>query len=393
MANSDDANMKRIKIAHVQVIPKLSGAQLFSLSLLASLPDDEYDKYVIFSDGEDVSIEQRREVISRFTKAGVSIIWMKSLRRSIGLHDVKCFREFFSIFKKYEFDIVHTNSTKPGIVARIAARMAGVNKVIHTVHGIAYHANLSLFKRLFFYMVEALSTPFSHYNICVNNYYLKYYRWLPFVRSMTIYNGVDFSSIITNSGVEIPRREFAMTNEAVKLLFVGRLDEQKDPLTLLQAFKLLSVSEHRKFKLAIVGDGELMDACKHYCVENNLINDVIFHGWLSHPQSLYAASDIFVCPSIYEAFGFTFVEAAYYGLPIVSTNVEGIPEVVLNNEMGLLVEPKSPEQLALAILNIANDHVIYEKFSQKAHNSVVSRFDLKNMISAYKKVYESSLPS
>lgn len=389
VVNSGDVIMSKIKIAHVQVIPKLSGAQLFSLSLLSSLPNDVYDKYIIFSEGEAVTSQQKEEVITRFAEAGVTIIWLKSLRRDIGLHDIQCFFELISIFRGKGFDIVHTNSTKPGIIARIAARVAGVKKVVHTVHGIAYHANLSLLKRFFFYLVEVFSTPFCHYNICVNNFYLQYYRWLPFARSMTIYNGLDFSSLTASSGIDVPKRGFDITGKVVKLLFVGRLDEQKDPLTLLRAFKLLSTCGVRKFELSVVGDGVLIDACKQYCIENDLLDDVTFHGWLSLPQSLYAAADIFVCPSIYEAFGFTFVEAAYYGLPIVATNVEGIPEVVLDNEMGYLVQPKSPEQLAFAILNIANNQKTYQLFSQNAHRSVVSRFPIENMIAAYKNVYEA----
>lgn len=389
VVNSGDTIMSKIKIVHVQVIPKLSGAQLFSLSLLSSLSSELYDKYIIFSEDEDVTVQQKEEVVTRFSAAGVKIIWLKSLRRSIGVHDVKCLLELVSIFKKHCFDIVHTNSTKPGIIARIAARVAGIKKIIHTVHGIAYHDNIPLLKRVFFYLIEVISTPFGHYNICVNKFYLKYYRWLPFVRSMTIYNGLDFLSLSAKSGISVPERNYDFTQREVKLLFVGRLDEQKDPLTLLQAFKLLSTSRERRFKLSMVGDGELMEACKQYCIENNLIDDVTIHGWVSQPQSLYATSDIFVCPSIYEAFGFTFVEAAYYGLPIVATNVEGIPEVVIDNYMGHLVQSKSPEQLAFAILNIANNQKVYQVFAQNAHNSVVSRFSIENMIAGYKKIYEA----
>lgn len=389
VVNSGDAIMSKIKIVHVQVIPKLSGAQLFSLSLLSSLSSELYDKYIIFSADEGVTLQQKEEVVTRFSEAGAKVIWLKSLRRSIGVHDVQCFWKLVSIFKKHGFDIVHTNSTKPGIIARIAARVAGVKKIIHTVHGIAYHDNLPLWKRVFFYLIEAFSTPFCHYNICVNKFYLKYYRWLPFARSMTIYNGLDFLSLSEKSGVDVPERTYDITQKEVKLLFVGRLDEQKDPLTLLQAFKLLSTSGGRRFKLSMVGDGEFMEACKLYCIENDLIDDVAIHGWVSQPQSLYATSDIFVCPSIYEAFGFTFVEAAYYGLPIVTTNVEGIPEVVLDNYMGYLVQSKSPEQLAFAILNIANNQKAYQTFAQNAHDSVVSRFSIENMIAGYKTIYEA----
>lgn len=388
MVNMGDWIVNRLKIVHVQVIPKLSGAQLFSLSLLSALPSELYEKYVIFSDRELVGPEQKEEIISRFSDAGVSIIWLSSLQREISLRDVRCFLDLYAIFKQYNFDIVHTNSTKPGILARVAARIVGVKKVIHTVHGIAYHANLSIFKRLFFYFIEVFSTLFCHNNISVNKYYVRYYKWLPFVRTMTIYNGVDFHKLGKEHTVNLSNKKFDFSNKTAQLLFVGRLDEQKDPLTLLRACNLLKYKYKCKFKMSIVGDGELLSECHSYCQNNNLLNEVRFHGWVSPPYRLYSEADVFVSSSIYEAFGFTLVEAAYYGLPIVATNVEGIPEVVQDNLMGYLVDPKSPAELASALNKILSDQRKLYQFSVSAHDSVVSRFSLEKMVANYRDIYE-----
>ena len=345
------------KIAHVQVIPKLSGAQRFSLNILSKL--DDYDKFIICSGREEVSKEQLYSFINQMKKMNINIIWAPSLQRRIGIHDIKCFFELYSIFKKYNFDIVHTNSTKPGIVARIAARIAGVKKIIHTVHGIAFHSNESIFKKIFYYLVEAIALQFGSYNVTVNNYYLRYYKLFFWKKSLRIYNGVDFSAIersLTNKGEKNPDERTVK-----KILFVGRLDKQKNPLTALRAFKYL-IQKNSNVIFDVVGDGELRKECETYVIENNLESKVFFHGWVEEPSSFYNNADIFYCPSSYEAFGFTFVEAAFFGLPIIASNVEGIPEVVIHGKMGFLTAPDDYIDQANFIERLLYDNELYEVF-------------------------------
>lgn len=384
--------MSRIKIVHVQVAAKMSGAQLFSLNLLSSLSDEKYEKYIIFSDSDLVSNEQKSEVIKKFTEANVHIIWMSSLKRIIGFHDIRCFVDFYSLFRRYKFDIVHTNSTKPGIVARVAARLAGIRRVIHTVHGIAYHQNIPLLKRYFYYCIEVFATPFSHFNVCVNKFYLKYYTWIPFCKSLTIYNGLDFSTFPLVYHAEFyGGSNIGDSSRTIQLLFVGRLDEQKDPLTTLKAFNMLVskyTSVNNQYVLSVVGDGEYLDSCKKYCAEHDLQKLVTFHGWSTDTALHYKNADVFISSSIYEAFGFTLIEAAYFGLPIVATNVEGIPEVVLNNKMGLLVEPKNPILFAEAIFELTSNKSRMQSYSDFSRRSVMSRFQLTDMVNAYRVIYE-----
>ncbi|MEF5881839.1 glycosyltransferase [Escherichia coli] len=114
------------KIAHVLVLPKMAGSQKFCHMLLSKI--EGYEKFVLVSECEDVDFEQRAEFIKNFESINVNVIWCKNLKRNIGKSDVKAFIELYNIFKQYDFDIVHTNSTKPGILARIAAKMAGVKK-------------------------------------------------------------------------------------------------------------------------------------------------------------------------------------------------------------------------------------------------------------------------
>ena len=147
-----------MKIAHVQVIPQLSGAQQISLDLLSSLNYENNDLYMICGEIKEVN----SDFLEKFNSIGVTIIEVPNLKRELGKHDFFAFIELYRIFKKFNFDIIHTNSTKPAILARIAARMSGCKKIIHTVHGIAFHKHIPILKRILYYFAELFSVYFGH---------------------------------------------------------------------------------------------------------------------------------------------------------------------------------------------------------------------------------------
>ncbi|MCE4475830.1 glycosyltransferase, partial [Escherichia coli] len=127
------------------------------------------------------------------------------------------------------------------------------------------------FKKIFYYLVEAIALQFGSYNVTVNNYYLRYYKLFFWKKSLRIYNGVDFSAIersLTNKGEKNPDERTVK-----KILFVGRLDKQKNPLTALRAFKYL-IQKNSNVIFDVVGDGELRKECETYVIENNLESKV-----------------------------------------------------------------------------------------------------------------------
>ncbi|MBJ7221593.1 MULTISPECIES: glycosyltransferase family 4 protein [unclassified Brenneria] len=366
------------KIVHVQVIPKLSGVQQVSLDILSNLPDI-YDKYIIFGGGYNPS----DEFIRKFESQDVKIIFVPSLKREIGYLDVKAFCELFKIFREYKFDIVHTNSTKPGIVARFAAKLAGCRYVIHSVHGIAYHKFEKKHKRIFYYLVEFFFSFFSDVLVSVNRHYLKYY---PFVRNkLCIHNAVtlrpatvDLISVST------------LRKDKLRIGFMGRLDPQKDPLTLLQALKFgleTNLFTRQDVTLTMAGEGELSAQCMRFVEENNLMDVVNFRDWIFDKENFYSHIDVFCLPSIYEAFGLVLGEAAVFGVPSIATNVEGVPEVITDDESGFLVDAKDYQALAEKIGIYVTDDALRVKHGLNARRKVMSAFKLDDMIAKYEALY------
>lgn len=369
------------KILHILVLPKLTGCQRVSLEILNSLPDTQYEKWVLFSN--EIEGQKRIECEEAFTRAGVKVMYSEYMKRAISIKDVAAIWEIYRLCKEKKFDIVHTHSTKPGIIGRIAATFAGIPLVMHTVHGLAFHQFVSFPKWQFYWACEMFASLFCDKIVLVNRFYNCYFKWFK-KKTTTIYNGIDFSSFSFNAKND---RKEEKEGKEVKILFVGRLDFQKDPLTLLQSASIVC----RKYpcvKYTLVGDGEKYMQCEQFLKENNLQNNVELVGWQNDVASYYSSHDIFIASSIYESFGLMFVEAGFYHLPIVATNVEGIPEVVENGVCGLTCNPKDFVTLAENTIMLIEDSSLRHNMGEMAYHRMISLFSVQRMTLQYKATYE-----
>lgn len=365
------------KILHIQVFPKMSGVQKVSLDILKFLSESEYEKHIVFS--ADMNENDKNHCKRLFENIGCKVIFLDSLKRSIGIHDISTIKDLYSLCKREKYDIVHTNSTKPGIVGRIAATMAGVPKVIHTVHGLAFHKFVKFPKWQFYWLCEMIGSLFCDKIVVVNKYYLKYFKWFK-NKTVTIYNGVDFS--------QKPLWNICREDNEIRILFVGRLSLPKDPLTMLRAFNIVA-NEREGVRLTIVGDGELEVECRNYIKNNQLENKVVMEGWQNIVEGYYASHDIFITTSIYEAFGLVFLDAGYYQLPTIATSVEGIPEVIEDQITGLLSAPKDVEEIAFNLIKLIDNKQLRKDMGEQAKKHVMEKFDVSQMVKSYYDIYNS----
>lgn len=368
--------MGKRKILHIQVLPKLSGVQKVSLEIFKNLPPD-FDKYILFSGSSeygDVS-----ECIKEFEATGAKVLLSDNLKREISLKDdVKAFKEIYSLCKNEKFDIVHTNSTKPGIIGRIAATLARVPYVLHTIHGLSFHKFVKWHKWIFYWLCEMFASLFCNEITTVNAYYTKYFKWCK-GKVKVIHNGLRYEDFPV---IERPDNN----GELIKILFVGRLDIPKNPLHLLKVADYLR-KKYNNIEFTIVGDGDLFEECQKYIVEHDLSECVKLEGWKTDVYQYYSSHDILAIPSIYEAFGLIFLEAGYYNLPTVATNVEGIPEVIEDGVTGLLCSPDDVESFASNIEKLIKDKALRIEMGKRAHDRVVSKFNAGKMVSQFINLY------
>lgn len=378
-----------IKIAHLNNISQLSGSQLVSIEVLDGLPSSLFKKTIICgidSDGKQ-SFEQR------CINSGIENILIKSSSRSVGLGDLIYFVDLVKIFRKEKYDIVHTNSSKQGLLGRIAAKIAGTKIVLHTVHGIAYHKHQFFLKRIILYLFELFGTFFCDHQILVNTYYSKYYNWIPWLKSTTIKNGVS-SEELDNYLASILEKKYLQNQNKKNVLFLGRLESQKDPLTLLKAVKFLKDNYPQIFSVTsfrFVGDGILKSVCLEFAQENNIISHVNFPGWSDNKWEELLNADILCVPSIHEACGLVFLEAGLCKIPVVATNTEGIPEVVIHRETGLLGMPYDHIGLAKNLLELLTNESLSIKLGNQGRKYVIDNYMISEMKENYLEFYNKMI--
>jgi len=222
-------------------------------------------------------------------------------------------------------------------------------------------------------------------------------------KTMLTKMGVDAAKVIVVPyGVDLKRFNPAEKGETFKkrfnygeakvILTVGRLNYQKGFQYLLKA--MLIVLRHMpNVKLVIVGDGELLTYLRNLSYSLGLSDNVIFAGSLhqSRISDAYASADVFVLPSIFESLGISLLEAQAMGKPVVGTRVGGLPEALVEDKSGILVEPKKPNDLAEAIITLLRDQNLAKSMGQYGRKFIENNFDLEKSVNKVFELYESVL--
>jgi len=375
--------MRKIRIAHINNIAQLSGSQAVSIEILNALPDSKYEKYIIC--GHHKSGYNEFKVSCE--AVNINCIIMDNQLRQISFRDLLYFKELYKLIKTKQFDIVHTNSTKPGLVGRMAAKLADVPLILHTIHGITFHRNNSIFKRIPLYLFDLFGTFFCDYQVLVNKYYQKYYSWIPWIKTITIYNGISI-----NDSILADIHRVKLVNNKFTVLFIGRLEAQKDPLTFLksiQYLKTLSPDIFQQISFRVIGEGDLFSKCSDYITNNILGPNVSLEDWTNEKWSAISNANIICAPSIYEAFGLVFLEAGICRVPVIATCVEGIPEVVIHSKTGFLIKPGCFTEMANYILQLYNDRSLLAWMGNNSYERVSTEFKISTSTRAYQKIYEN----
>lgn len=285
---------------------------------------------------------------------------------------------------KFKPDIISAHSTKAGYAARIAGLFLR-KRVIFTAHGWPFTEGRGSWLRHLLAFIERLAALVTTVIICVSAHdrelALKF-KVAPPRKLVMIHNGIDPTPLLKAKGDKV-RREFGLGEEPV-LVMVGRLTAAKDPLTLLEACRLLGA----KYKLLMVGDGELLNKVKEFVTRNNLRNKVIFAGQRNDIADILAASDIIVLSSRWEGLPLVIIEAAMAGLPVVASGVGGIPEMIEDGVTGFIVTPRNPLALAEAIQKLLNDAQLRRRLGSAAREKALREFILERMLTKTHQLYK-----
>ena len=192
--------------------------------------------------------------------------------------------------------------------------------------------------------------------------------------------------VIPNGFDEKRFKPIAHENAVTQLITVCRLVPAKGLDVLLHACAELKQKGH-PFVLHIIGDGPIREELEALAVELDLYDDIIFYGYMLHPEEFMPFFDVFVLPSRAEAFGSVFAEAALCWLALVGTNVGGIAEQIDDGVNGLLVPPEDPQALADALEKVVTDPTYRYNLARAGWDKAKKVYSLQRVIAQLKKVY------
>ncbi len=331
--------------------------------------------------------------VEEIREQGIPVRTVPMERELSPLKDLWSLLQLFRCFRSERFDVVHTHTPKAGLLGPIAAKMAGVPMVVHTIHGLLYHDALPLWKRLLFWIPEKTTALFSDYLLSQSreDVSVAVRTWLC-VRSKISYlgNGVDVSLFAPRSATphqEPGGREIG--RERVVVGSVGRLVYEKGFAELFQAAEALA-DKYEKLEFVIVGPREVD---QNDAVEPGQNEDlekrglVRFAGWQRDMPAMYRAMDLFVLPSHREGIPRACMEAAAMGLPVIATDIRGCREVVLDGQTGTLVPAKNAAALTAAIEQLLQRPQDWASMGGRARQHIVENFNNKIVIQRLRSFY------
>jgi glycosyltransferase involved in cell wall biosynthesis len=319
------------------------------------------------STGESAMTEAEGQlVISQLANAeklGIEVIDLPSLVRRISpVNDLKAFISIFLLLRRSKPDIVHTHTSKAGILGRLAAWLARVPTIIHTPHGHVFYGHFGRLLSRIFLQMEKLLGKITHHHIALTPEEGNDYLNLGVAKSKNIsviHSGVDLNCFKRSATESNPKRnELGISADSLVVGYVGWLIPIKGVTYLVDAMAEV-VQLHPNSLLVLVGKGDEKGEeeikLRERVASLGLTDRVRFLGWRPDVDEIMPCFDIFVLPSLNEGMGRVLVEAMAAGLPIVATRVGGIPDLVKHGENGLLVPPANAGALERAISDLLSD--------------------------------------
>ena len=364
-----------MKIAYFITKAEWGGAQahLFELIDNESLKGNE----IVLMIGDTGRLVEKAEKLPN-----VKVIILKHLKANLTLlKDSKAVREVRNILKQENPDIFHLHSSKAGAIGRLAA----VNqpcKVIFTAHGWAFTENVDKRKRFIYKNIESILAKVTDKIICVSAYDYQLGLKMNVIdskNSVVVYNGCS----IPNEEMTKPRKN---DDSLVNITMVARFSSPKEQLQLIKAISIMK--NKKRVKLNLVGEGNLLEDCKVMTETLGLEKQVVFSGFQSNVDSFLKDAHIFCLVSNYEGLPISIIEAMRMSLPIIASNVGGIPELVVDGTNGYLIERSNIDQLAEK-LDYIIDNNLFEEMGNASYLLAKEKFSINQMFENTNKVYQS----
>ncbi len=384
------------KVKIVRIINRFNiGGPTFNATYLTRYLSDDYETMLVGG----VPDEGEKDSLHVLKENGIEPIIVPELSRAIDpINDRKAYRKIKRIIREFQPDIVHTHASKAGLLGRLAAKSLKVPVIVHTFHGHVFHSyfgkrKTDLFKRIERYLAKISSGIVAISDIQKEELVVDH-KIAPSKKVKVIPLGFDLTkfSIDLQEKRKVTRARFSIEEDEVAIAIVGRLAPIKDHNFFLSCIQMLKKSAKKKFKIFIVGDGserkEIEEKAREIDPDGKIIE---LTSWILDISTFNAGMDIMCLTSKNEGTPVSLIEAQATGLPVVTTDVGGVRDVVVNGSAGFVIKKDDIETYAEKLRLLVESNELREKYGTFGKDYVLKRYGYERLVNDIDAYYKELL--
>ncbi len=390
---SADAPFGPIRVLHIITRMIVGGAQentLLSVVGLDAMP--EYD--VTLVSGIDKGREG--ELLSQ-ARETAHLIVLPEMGRSINpFSDLAAFWKLYRLIQKGRYHIVHTHSSKAGVLGRIAAKLAGTPLIVHTLHSLVFHEYQPWFINRAWWVTKKMCAPITDYFISVSEVIVEKAIAAGIAKPekfRTIYSGMELDWFL-NAKFDSARvrEEFGIPLGAPVVGKIARLFPLKGHDQLMDAAPEI-VKRVPDVRFFLIGDGMLLEHLQKRATEYGILENFVFAGLVDRTRipEMISAMDVVVHTSLREGLARVLPQSLAMGKPCVSFDIDGAREVVIDDYTGYLVKAFDSVGLADKVARLLEDKGLRDKFGANGRKHVDPNFRTEKMVADISEVYQMLL--
>jgi glycosyltransferase involved in cell wall biosynthesis len=375
--------MPKINLLYIITKLELGGAQKQLLNLIRRL-DKERFNILLFTAQDGLLVGDASSI------SGLILNRSKYLECPINpFKDSLALIEIFLFIKKNKIDIVHTHSSKAGILGRFAAKLARAKVIVHTVHGWSFNNCQSNLKRIFFIWLERLAAEFTDKLIVVSGHDMDIgleNRIGTTTKYTIIRYGIDYGEFAVKE--KNIKEELGIPSDNSIVTMVSCLKPQKRPQDFIRIASLVA-KELSKVKFLLVGDGILRSTVEDLIDKFKLQQKVILLGWRKDIPRILSVTDVLVLTSLWEGLPIAVLEAMVSSKPVIATDTGGVSEVIRDADTGFLAKPGDVNAMSEKLIILLRDGRLRQIIGQRAKDSLGLDFSVDNMLNNTQRIYVS----
>ena len=374
----------RIKVAHVVTRLDFGGAQQNTLHTVRGLDPERFDVLLVCGAGGFFDPEVRAD-------RGVRAVFLGSLVREVSpLKDFLALLELWKTFETERPDVVHTHSSKAGILGRLAAALAGVPVIVHTYHGFGFHDRQTPLVRNLYAILERFCARFTTRLVFVsraNAEYAERHGLGPASGALVLRSGVKLSDFPASVDAAELKMSAGIGRHKPVVVSIGNLKPQKNAGDFVAAAAKVA-AKVPEARFVFLGDGPERRTLEARAFALGLEGKLLFLRWRRDGAQWLAASDVFALTSLWEGLPRALVEALRTGLPAVCYATDGVVDVLRDGENGFLVPAGDVDAFADRLVMILTDADLRRRLGEAAARSIGPEFDIDGMVRAQEALYE-----